>query len=51
VGKEAFLAVGYGTHGYQEVVVGVALKALSNNVHHAIDTPLDAAFQAHKRAA
>ncbi len=49
--KEAFFAAGYGTAEYQEVIVGVALKTISNYVNHAADTPLDPAFEAHKWAA
>ena len=49
--KEAFFAAGYGTREYQEVIVGVALKTLSNYVNHAADTPLDPAFEAAKWAA
>ncbi len=49
--KEAFFAAGYGTRAYQEVIVGVTVKTLSNYVNHAADTPLDAAFQPAKWAA
>lgn len=49
--KEGFFAAGYGTREYQEMIVGVALKTLSNYVNHAADTPLDAAFEAAKWAA
>ena len=49
--KEAFLAAGYSTREYLEVIVGVTVKTLSNYVNHAADTPLDTAFEAHKWAA
>ena len=51
VAKEAFFAAGYGTAEYLEVIVGVTVKTLSNYVNHAANTPLDAAFEAHKWAA
>ena len=49
--KEAFFAAGYGAREYLEVIVGVTVKTLSNYVNHAAETPLDAAFEAHKWAA
>ncbi len=49
--KAAFFGAGYGTREYLEVIVGVALKTMSNYVNHAADTPLDPAFEAHKWAA
>ena len=51
VAKEAFLAAGYGTAEYLEVIVGITVKTLSNYVNHAADTPLDPAFEAAKWAA
>ena len=49
--QEAFFAAGYGTREYLEVIVGVTVKTLSNYVNHAVDTPLDTAFEAAKWAA
>ena len=41
-----FLAAGYTRAQVLEVVLGVAMKTLSNYTNHIIDVPLDAAFQA-----
>ncbi len=49
--KDAFFAVGYGTREYQEVIVGIGLKTISNFVNHAADTPLDPAFEGARWAA
>ena len=49
--KAAFFAAGYGIREYQEVIVGVAVKTISNYVNHAADTPLDPAFEVAKWAA
>ncbi len=43
-----FLAAGYKPHQLLEVLVGVALKTLSNYTNHLAHTPLDAAFAAHR---
>jgi len=42
--QEAFLAAGYTAAQALEVVLGVAMKALSNYSNHLAPTPLDAAF-------
>ena len=42
----AFLAAGYTQAHILEVLLGVAMKTLSNYVNHAAETPLDAAFSA-----
>lgn len=42
----AFLAAGYTQTHILEVLLGVAMKTLSNYVNHAAETPLDAAFSA-----
>jgi hypothetical protein len=39
-----FLAAGYQPHHALEVLVGVALKTLSNYTNHLSKPPLDAAF-------
>ncbi len=49
--KERFFAAGYGAGEYLEVLVGVALKTLSNYTNHVADTPVDSAFQAFEWAA
>ena len=41
----AFLAAGYGQAQVLEVVLGVAMKTLSNYTNHLASTPLDAAFE------
>lgn len=41
-----FIAAGYDRRQVLEVVLGVAMKTLSNYANHIMDTPLDAAFQA-----
>ncbi len=43
---EQFLALGYSQAQYLEIVLGVALKTLSNYVNRAADTPIDEAFAA-----
>lgn len=42
----AFLAVGYAPAQVLEVLVGIAMKTLSNYANHLLETPLDAAFAA-----
>lgn len=42
---EAFLAAGYNKQSVLEVVLGVAMKTLSNYANNLMHTPLDAAFQ------
>lgn len=49
--KQAFLAAGYGSREYLEVLVGVTVKTLSNYVNHAADTPLDKVFEPARWAA
>lgn len=39
---EAFLAAGYGRQQILEVILGVAVKTISNYTNHIADTPLDA---------
>ncbi|MCZ6448848.1 MAG: carboxymuconolactone decarboxylase family protein [Alphaproteobacteria bacterium] len=46
--KAAFFGAGYGTAEYLEVILGIAVKTISNYVNHAADTPLDPAFEAAK---
>ncbi|MGR9088597.1 MAG: carboxymuconolactone decarboxylase family protein [Gammaproteobacteria bacterium] len=41
-----FITAGYSRSQVLEVMLGVAMKTLSNYTHHIIDTPLDTAFQA-----
>jgi uncharacterized peroxidase-related enzyme len=41
-----FMAAGYMRAHVLEVILGVAMKTLSNYTNHLIDTPLDNAFQA-----
>ena len=43
--KAAFFEAGYGTAEYLEVILGIAVKTISNYTNHAADTPLDAAFE------
>jgi uncharacterized peroxidase-related enzyme len=43
---EAFLAAGFSHQQAIEVVLGVAMKTLSNYVNHLFDTPVDTAFKA-----
>lgn len=45
---EEFLSVGYGRQQILEVIVGVAMKVLSNYTNHIADTPLDEAFAANE---
>lgn len=45
---EAFLAAGYGKAQVLEVIVGVAMKTLSNFTNHLADTPTDEVFEAHR---
>ena len=42
---EAFLAAGFAKEQILEVVLGLALKTISNYANHLADTPLDAAFR------
>lgn len=42
---EAFKAAGYEDRHVQEVILGVALKTISNYVNHIAETPLDKAFE------
>ena len=41
---QRFLAAGYRREQVLEVLVGVAMKTLSNYTNHIVDTPLDAQF-------
>lgn len=41
-----FMAAGYTRAHVLEVILGIAMKTLSNYTNHIIDTPLDNAFQA-----
>lgn len=41
----AFLAAGYGQTQVLEVILGVAMKTLSNYVNHVAGTPLDPSFE------
>ncbi|MBH0112595.1 carboxymuconolactone decarboxylase family protein [Novosphingobium sp. YJ-S2-02] len=41
---EAFLAAGYSRQAVLEVILGTALKVMSNYTNHVAATPLDAAF-------
>lgn len=43
--KQSFLAAGYSSTTMMEVLVGVALKTISNYLDHMNPTPIDAAFQ------
>jgi uncharacterized peroxidase-related enzyme len=43
---EAFLAAGFSRQQSIEVVLGVAMKTLSNYGNHLFETPIDAAFEA-----
>jgi uncharacterized peroxidase-related enzyme len=43
---ESFLAAGFGRQQAIEVILGVAMKTLSNYANHLFDTPVDAAFKA-----
>lgn len=43
---EAFLAAGYSAAQVLEVLVGIAMKTLSNYTNHLAETPLDAVFAA-----
>ncbi|MGD9563859.1 MAG: carboxymuconolactone decarboxylase family protein [Pyrinomonadaceae bacterium] len=52
--KDAFLAAGYTGQNILEVILGVAMKTLSNYTNHIAGTPLDNAFEPakwHKAAA
>lgn len=42
----AFLSAGYGQQNILEVILGTALKTLSNYTNHIAETPLDDAFKA-----
>ncbi|MEL6415893.1 MAG: carboxymuconolactone decarboxylase family protein, partial [Pseudomonadota bacterium] len=42
---DAFFAVGYGQQQVLEVILGTAMKVLTNYTNHVASTPLDAAFQ------
>ena len=42
----AFLAAGYSQQNILEVILGTALKTLSNYTNHIAETPLDGAFKA-----
>ena len=48
---DAFLAAGYSRQTVLEVIVGTALKVLSNYTNHVADTALDDAFRANAWAA
>jgi uncharacterized peroxidase-related enzyme len=41
---EAFMAAGFERHQVLEVILGVAMKTISNYANHIADTPLDEAF-------
>lgn len=41
---EAFLAAGFDRHQVLEVILGVAMKTISNYANHVAETPLDDAF-------
>ncbi|MEO9468762.1 carboxymuconolactone decarboxylase family protein [Parasphingorhabdus sp.] len=43
---DAFLAAGYTKANVLEVIVGTAMKVMSNYTNHVADTPVDGAFQA-----
>jgi uncharacterized peroxidase-related enzyme len=43
---DQFLAAGFGRQQAIEVILGVAMKTLSNYANHLFDTPVDAAFKA-----
>jgi uncharacterized peroxidase-related enzyme len=45
---EAFLDAGYSRANILEVLLGVAVKTLSNYTNHLADTPLDEAFEAQR---
>lgn len=45
---KAFFAAGYTAQHALEVVLGTAMKTISNYTNHLTDTPLDAAFAAEK---
>lgn len=47
----AFLQAGYAERQVHELVLAIAVKTISNYTNHLFDTPLDAAFQAHKWSA
>ncbi len=42
---DAFLAAGYSSAQLLEIIVGIALKTMSNYTNHVADTPLDAPFR------
>ena len=42
---DAFLAAGYSSAQLLEIIVGIALKTISNYTNHVADTPLDAPFK------
>lgn len=43
-----FMAAGFGRRQALEVILGVAMKTLSNYANHLADTPLDDAFRGHE---
>lgn len=45
---DAFLAAGYAPRQVLDVILGVALKTLSNYSNHVMQTPVDAAFSAER---
>ena len=45
-GVQAFLDGGYGERHVLEVVLGVAVKTMSNYTNHLVGTPVDGAFEA-----
>ncbi len=45
--KAAFAAAGFGTEQILEVIVGIALKTVTNYVTSGLDLPLDGQFQPH----
>ena len=44
--KNNFLSAGYSANAMMEILIGVALKTISNYLDHLNPTPIDAAFQA-----
>lgn len=44
---EAFLAAGFSQRQILDIVLGMAMKILSNYTNHFANTPVDDAFQAH----
>ena len=45
---EAFLAAGYSRQSILDVILGAALKTISNYTNHLTKTPLDAAFEKYR---